>query len=58
MPVEPRLMTSGFSKALLAEASIDKNKKHGFYISPKDAQAEFTNLSNSNTMTVTVYPYK
>ncbi len=58
VPVEPRLMTVGFSKALLATAFVDKNKKHGFYIFPKDAQAEFTNLSNSNTMTVTVYPYK
>lgn len=58
VPVEPRLMTVGFSKALLSNASTDKNKKHGFYIFPKDAQAEFTNLSNSNTMTVTVYPYK
>ena len=58
VPVEPRLMTVGFSKALLSNAPIDKNKKHGFYIFPKDAQAEFTNLSNSNTVTVTVYPYK
>jgi hypothetical protein len=58
VPVEPRLMTVGFSKALLANASVDKNNKHGFYIFPKDAQAEFTNLSNANTMTVTVFPYK
>ena len=55
--VEPRLMTNGFAKALLSGAPIDKYKKHGFYITPKDAQAEFTNLQNSNTMTVTVYPY-
>lgn len=58
VPVEPRLMTVGYSKALLSNSSVDKNKKHGFYIFPKDAQAEFTNLQNSNTMTVTVYPYK
>ena len=58
VPVEPRLITVGYSKALLSNSSVDRNKKHGFYIFPKDAQAEFTNLQNSNTMTVTVYPYK
>lgn len=57
VPVEPRLMTVGYSKALLSGLQIDKYKKHGIYLFPKDAQAEFTNLLNSNTMTVTVYPY-
>ena len=57
VPVESRLMTVGYSKALLSVLQIDKNKKHGIYLFPKDAQAEFTNLLNSNTMTVTVYPY-
>lgn len=57
LPVEPRLMTVGYSKALLSAAPIDSNNKHGFYIFPKDAQAEFTNVPSSVLCTITVYPY-
>ena len=57
LEVEPKLVTVGYSKALLFLAPLDSNKKHGFYIFPKDAQAEFTNLPNSVNVTATVYPY-
>jgi hypothetical protein len=52
------LLKTGYFKALLSAASPDKYGKHGFYISPKDSKAEFTNLPSSVQLTITVYPYE
>ena len=52
------IMNTGYVKALLSAATPDKNKKHGFYIFPKDSQAEFTNLPLSVKTTITVYSYE
>ena len=58
VPVEPRLLTVEFSKALLSNAPVDSNKRHGFYIFPNDNPlGEFTNISPSVITTITVYPY-
>jgi hypothetical protein len=57
VPVESRLLTVGFSKALLSSAAIDTKNRHGFYIFPNDNPlGEFTNISGSITTTITVYP--
>ena len=51
------LLKTGYYKALLAASLSDKFGKHGFYISPKDSKAEFTNLPSTMQLTITVYPY-
>ncbi len=58
VPVEPRLLTVGFSKALLSNSAIDNKNRHGFYIFPNDNPlGEFTNIPSSVVTTITVYPY-
>lgn len=51
------IVETGYYKALLSASKPDKSGKHGFYISPKDGRAEFTNLHADVPLTITIYPY-